>query len=94
MISLSGIRRLWTVRHDRFYFVFTIIGKTAFLARLRGHFFPHTLHPISDVFPLFFFFFSFVAYRVIDPLPLSGVITFVKNKNIKRYFKRDIIYRL
>ena len=48
----------------------------------------------SDIgcFPLFFFF-SFVAYRVIDPLPLSGVITFVKNKNIKRYFKRDIIYR-
>lgn len=49
----------------------------------------------SDIgcFPFFFFFFSFVAYRVIDPLPLSGVITFVKNKNIKRYFKRDIIYR-
>lgn len=91
MISLSG-RRLWVCVTIGFTSFLIIIGKTAFLARFRGHFFPRTLHPISE-FSLFFFSFSFV-YRVIDPLPLSGVITFVKNKNIKRYFKRDIISTL
>ena len=90
MISLSG-RRLWACVTIGFTSFLIIIGKTAFLARFRGHFFPRTLHPISE-FSLFFFFFVRVS-RYRSP-PLSGVITFVKNKNIKRYFKRDIISTL
>lgn len=81
-----------SVRYDRFYFVFNNNWKNCVSRPISRPLFPAYITSDIGVFP-FFFSFSFV-YRVIDPLPLSGVITFVKNKNIKRYFKRDIISTL